>query len=70
MATSREIITSRVARFFKPGDVVNLGIGMPELVGNYIADGVLHTENGLLGYGPRPDQGRKAMTSSAPASNM
>lgn len=55
MATSREIITSRVARFFKSGDVVNLGIGMPELVGNYMAEGVLlHTENGLLGYGPSP----------------
>jgi len=61
MATSREIITSRVARFFKPGDVVNLGIGMPELVGNYIADGVLlHTENGLLGYGPRPGPGQES----------
>jgi 3-oxoacid CoA-transferase B subunit len=58
MATSREIITSTVARFFKPGDVVNLGIGMPELVGNYIPEGVLlHTENGLLGYGPGPQPG-------------
>jgi 3-oxoacid CoA-transferase B subunit len=60
MATSREIITSRVARFFNPGDVVNLGIGMPELVGNYIPEGVLlHTENGLLGYGPRPEAGKE-----------
>jgi len=60
MKNNREIITQRVARFFNPGDVVNLGIGMPELAGNYIADGVLlHTENGLLGYGPRPEPGKE-----------
>jgi 3-oxoacid CoA-transferase B subunit len=60
MANNRALIAERVAKFFKAGDVVNLGIGMPELVGSYIPDGVLlHTENGLLGYGPAPQPGQE-----------
>ena len=60
MANPREIIARRVARFFKAGDVVNLGIGMPTAVADYIsADSniMLHSENGFIGLGPTPAAG-------------
>lgn len=60
MAGPREIIAKRVARFFQAGDVVNLGIGMPTAVANYIppaANIMLHSENGFIGLGPAPAAG-------------
>jgi len=52
-------IAKRVAQELSSGDVVNLGIGLPTLVGNYIEDDVeviFQSENGLIGLGPEPDE--------------
>ncbi len=60
MADIRERIVKRVAGFFKDGDLVNLGIGMPTMVANFIPDGInilLQSENGFTGIGPSPEAG-------------
>lgn len=57
MALTKEQIAQRIARELRNGYYVNLGIGIPTLVANYIPEGVevvLQSENGLLGMGPFP----------------
>lgn len=59
---SRELIIKRVAKELHDGDVVNLGIGMPTMVANYIPEGMditLQSENGFLGLGPAPAEGEE-----------
>jgi len=61
----RETIAKRAAQELHDGDVVNLGIGLPTLVVNYVPENVhviLQSENGLLGMGEMPEQGKENPT--------
>lgn len=58
----KEFIAKRVARELEDGDVVNLGIGLPTLVANFVPEGVdvlFQSENGFVGLGPAPAEGEE-----------
>ncbi|MDR1797464.1 MAG: 3-oxoacid CoA-transferase subunit B [Clostridiales Family XIII bacterium] len=60
MGDVKEIIAARAAKELEDGFVVNLGIGLPTMVANFIPEGVdvvFQSENGFLGLGPAPEQG-------------
>ena len=62
MADIKEIIAARVAKELKDGDVVNLGIGLPTMVANFLQEGVhivLQSENGIMGMGAAAEKGKE-----------
>jgi len=59
---AKQIIAKRVAMELKDGQLVNLGIGLPTMVSNYVPEGLMvtfHSENGMVGMGPMPEKGKE-----------
>ena len=59
---AKQIIAKRVAKELKDGQLVNLGIGLPTMVSNYVPEGIrvtFHSENGMVGMGAAPAQGEE-----------
>ena len=62
MALTKDQIAKRIAQELQSGDYVNLGIGIPTLVANYVSEGIeveFQSENGILGMGPFPKAGEE-----------
>lgn len=62
MANIKERIAARAAKEFNDGDIINLGIGLPTMVANFIPEGihiVLHSENGFTGLGSSAEKGKE-----------
>jgi len=60
MTDVKAVIAARAAGELKDGQIINLGIGLPTLIANYVdetVDVVIQTENGAIGVGPRPERG-------------
>lgn len=58
----KAVIAKRVAQELHDGDLVNLGIGLPTMVANFIPEGIdvtFQSENGLIGLGPAPEEGKE-----------
>ena len=59
---AKQIIAKRVAKELKDGQLVNLGIGLPTMVSNYVPEGItvtFHSENGMVGMGPMAEKGKE-----------
>ena len=60
MASAKTVIAARAGRELRDGEIINLGIGLPTLIANYVPEGVdvvIQTENGGIGVGPAPEPG-------------
>ena len=60
MANAKQVIAARAGQELKDGQIINLGIGLPTLIANYVPEGVdvvIQTENGAIGVGPAPVPG-------------
>jgi acetate CoA/acetoacetate CoA-transferase beta subunit len=60
MSDAKQIIAARAGQDLNDGQIINLGIGLPTLIANYVPEGVdvvIQTENGGIGVGPKPDPG-------------